>query len=93
MSDLSGKKTVEVPGGQFTYIKRGGLPDDPKAFDSAKIDRWWNKRTLEQTAILYTVITTGLILLIVIPVQIKINRSAKKKLISESASIMKESSE
>lgn len=89
-SDLSGKKTVEVPGGQFTYIKRGGLPDDPKAFDSAKIDRWWNKRTLEQTAMLYTAIITGLILLIVIPVQIKINRSAKKKLASEAASITKE---
>jgi hypothetical protein len=90
VADLNGKKTVEVAGGQSTYIKHGGLPDDPKLFDSAKIDRWWEKKTIEQTSFIYALIITGLIILIVIPVQIKRRISDKKKLALTDASIIKE---
>ncbi|MBU1131910.1 FecR family protein [Patescibacteria group bacterium] len=48
VSDLNVKKTVEVSSGQYTYIKHGGLPEDPKPFDAFKLDRWWQKKTAEQ---------------------------------------------
>lgn len=47
-TDLAGKKTVEVPAGQSTFIKKGGLPEDPKAYDPDKMDRWWEKKTSGQ---------------------------------------------
>lgn len=47
-TDLAGKKTVEVKAGQSTFIKHEGLPEDPKPYDPAKIDRWWEKKTSEQ---------------------------------------------
>lgn len=47
-TDLAGKKTVEVPAGQSTFIKKGGLPEDPKPYDPDKIERWWEKKTSEQ---------------------------------------------
>lgn len=47
-ADLNGKKTIEIPAGQSAYIKHGGLPEDPKPFDSSKLDRWWEKKTSEQ---------------------------------------------
>jgi hypothetical protein len=79
VADLNGEKTVEVAGGQSTYIKHGGLPDDPKPFDSAKIDRWWEKKTIEQTSFIYALIIIGFVLLIVVLIQIKIRISGKKK--------------
>ncbi len=48
VTDLNAKKSVQVEGGQSTYIKHGGLPSDPKPYDSSKIDRWWEKKTPEQ---------------------------------------------
>ena len=80
VADLNVKKTIEVAGGQFTYIKHGGLPSDPKPFDSTKIDRWWEKKTLEQNSMIYALMIFGLIILIVIPIQIKRRVSAKKRL-------------
>lgn len=49
-TDLKGKKTVEVAAGQSIYIKQGGLPEDPKSYDPAKLDRWWEKKTSEQNS-------------------------------------------
>lgn len=49
VSDLGGKKTVEVPGGQSTYIKHGGGPSAPEPFDPANIDHWWEQNTAGQT--------------------------------------------
>jgi len=66
VADLAGKKTVEVAGGQSTYIKNGGLPDDPKPFDPAKIERWWEKRTSEQIGIIFIEVISGLIIFLVI---------------------------
>jgi hypothetical protein len=48
VSDLNYKKSVQVEGGQATYIKHGGLPTDPQPYDSATIDHWWEKKTPEQ---------------------------------------------
>lgn len=48
VSDPKGKKTVEVSGGQYTYIKNGGLPTDPQSFDISQVDFWWEKKTAEQ---------------------------------------------
>jgi hypothetical protein len=79
VSDLKGKKTVEVTAGQSTYIKHGGLPEDPKAFDPAKINRWWEKKTLEQTGLILTVTVAGLMILIAILFKIKRRILGKKK--------------
>ncbi len=67
VTDLNGKKTVEVAGGQSIYIKHGGLPADPETFDPAKIERWWEKKTPEQTTqgIMNIIIGGGVILFIV----------------------------
>lgn len=64
VTDLGGKKTVEVPGGQATYVKHQGLPEDPKPFDSAKIGHWWEKKTAEQTAKIIALAMTGFIFLL-----------------------------
>ena len=48
VSDLKGKKTVEVAGGQYTYIAKLGLPTDPQSFDSSQVDFWWKEKTAEQ---------------------------------------------
>ncbi len=66
VADLNGKKTVEVAGGQFTYIKHGGLPDDSKPYDPTKIDRWWEKKTTEQTSLIIALMITGFIFFIFI---------------------------
>jgi len=49
-TDLGGKKTVEVAAGQSTFIKKGGLPEDPKSYDPDKIDHWWEKKTSKQSS-------------------------------------------
>ena len=48
VSDLKGKKTVEVAGGQYTYIANRGLPTDPQSFDTSQVDFWWKEKTAEQ---------------------------------------------
>lgn len=48
VSDPKGKKTIEVAGGQYTYIKNGGLPTDPQSFDTSQVDFWWKEKTAEQ---------------------------------------------
>lgn len=70
-TDLNGKKTVEVAAGQSAYIKHGGLPEDPKSYDPAKIDRWWEKKTSEQTSqtfigimVIAVVAVVGLVIII-----------------------------
>lgn len=78
--DLGGKKTVEVTGGQATYIKHGGLPEDPKPFDPAKIEHWWEKKTIEQEAIIFSLAITGFIFLIAIFFLIRERISGKDKL-------------
>ncbi len=50
VADLNGKKTIEVAGGESAYIKHGGLPAEPKLFDPAEIERWWEKKTSDQIA-------------------------------------------
>jgi hypothetical protein len=71
VADLAGKKTVEVAGGQSTFIKQGGLPEDPKPFDPAEIERWWEKKTSEQIGIIFIEIIVGLIIFFVILSSIK----------------------
>jgi hypothetical protein len=66
VADLAGKKTVEVAGGQSTYIKHGGLPEEPKSFDPAEIDRWWEKKTPEQIGIIFIEIVVGFVVFIII---------------------------
>jgi len=66
VADLGGKKTVEVAGGQSVFIKHGGLPEDPKPFDPAKIERWWEKKTSEQTVLTFIAIIGGVIVSIII---------------------------
>lgn len=86
VTDLDGKKTVEVAGGQSVYIKHGGLPADPETFDPAKIDRWWEKKTSEQTSqqanegMVIMIIFGGLILFIIMLIvkRKQIFRSRKK---------------
>jgi hypothetical protein len=70
VADLNVKKTVEVIGGQTTYIKRGGLPTDPKAFDPAGIDRWWEKKTSSQIILDYVGIYFIILIILVIIVYI-----------------------
>jgi hypothetical protein len=65
VTDLGGKKTVEVAGGQSTYIKHGGQPEDPEPFDPAKIERWWEKKTPEQTFQYFAEIMGGFIVFII----------------------------
>lgn len=48
VSDPNGKKTVEVAGGQYTYIAKWGLPTDPQSFDTSQVDFWWKEKTAEQ---------------------------------------------
>ena len=48
VSDPNSKKTVEVAGGQYTYIAKWGLPTDPKSFDTSQVDFWWKEKTAEQ---------------------------------------------
>ncbi len=48
VSDPNGNKTVEVAGGQYTYIAKGGLPTDPQSFDTSQVDFWWKEKTAEQ---------------------------------------------
>ena len=48
VSDPNGKKTVEVTGGQYTYIAKWGLPTDPQSFDTSQVDFWWKEKTAEQ---------------------------------------------
>ncbi len=80
VTDLNGKKTVEVAGGQSTYIKHGGLPADPKPFDPAKIEHWWEKKAPGQIPEQTTLITLfGIIIVLVFIVAIYSN-SRKKKL-------------
>ena len=69
--DLGGKKTVEVRGGQFTYIKHGGLPADPKPYDPAKIDRWWEKMPLEKISVIIAFTITGFIIFVAILLAIR----------------------
>lgn len=82
VADLGGKKTVEVAGGQFTYIKHNGLPDDSQSFDPAKIDRWWEKKTMEQTAKILALAITGFIFLVFILSLIRQRILGKDKLAS-----------
>ncbi len=70
-TDLSGKKTVEVAAGQSAFIKKGGLPEDPKSYDPAKIDRWWEKKTSEQNfntfigiAVIVVIAVVGLVIIV-----------------------------
>ena len=79
VTDLSGTKTVKVAGGQSTYIKHGGLPDDPKAFDAAKIERWWEKQTFEQIVVIWLEIIGGLIVFLIILSSIR-KKALRKKL-------------
>jgi len=86
VTDLNGKKTVEVAGGQSVYIKHGGLPADPKSFDPAGIEHWWEKKTSEQTSqqanegMVIIIIFGGLILFIIMLIvkRKQIFRSQKK---------------
>jgi len=48
VSDPNGKKTVEVAGGQYTYIAKWGLPTNPQSFDTSQVDFWWKEKTAEQ---------------------------------------------
>ena len=48
VSDPKGKKTVEVAGGQYTYIAKWGLPTDPQSFDTSQVDFWWKEKTAQQ---------------------------------------------
>lgn len=48
VSDPNSKKTVEVAGGQYTYMAKGGLPTDPQSFDTSQVDFWWKEKTAEQ---------------------------------------------
>jgi len=48
VSDPNGNKTVEVAGGQYTYIAKWGLPTDPQSFDTSQVDFWWKEKTAEQ---------------------------------------------
>jgi hypothetical protein len=80
-TDLAGKKTVEVPAGQSTYIKHGSLPEEPKSFDPAKIERWWEKKTskqISQTVIGITVIAAVIIIVFSLLVSI-IKRIFRRK--------------
>ena len=72
VADLNAKKTIEVMGGQSTYIKHGGLPSDPKLFDSAKIDHWWEKSTPKQPVNI-NIILFGLIIVMIFFVAIYSN--------------------
>jgi len=90
VTDLAGKKTVEVAGGQSAFIKHGGLPEDPKSFDPAKIERWWEKKTSEQTFqvfLTFTAIIGGVIFFIVILSAIMKKLFGKKKPIITAASV------
>jgi len=72
-TDLGGKKMVEIPAGQSTFIKHGGLPEDPKTYDPAKIERWWEKKTAEQNLVYFLKIAgiiLGAIILVVIVIKI-----------------------
>ena len=48
VSDIKGKKTVEVATGQYTYIAKLGLPTEPQSFDTSQVDFWWKEKTAEQ---------------------------------------------
>jgi hypothetical protein len=48
VSDPKGKKTIEVAGGQYTYIANRGLPTDPQSFDTSQVDFWWKEKTAGQ---------------------------------------------
>jgi len=92
VSDPKGKKTVEVAGGQYTYIAKLGLPTDPQSFDISQVDFWWEKKTSEQTLqALIGIIVVGIglfiIFLIVASVIILINKiiSRRKKPATEVA--------
>ncbi len=50
VSDAKGKKTIEVAGGQYAYIKKGGLPTVSQSFDSSQVDRWWEEKNEEKTS-------------------------------------------
>ncbi|MDP3948047.1 MAG: FecR family protein [bacterium] len=93
VTDLGGKKTVEVSGGQSVYVKHGGLPTDPTPFDSAKIDRWWEKNTPEQTSEQNTRIILfagmGMFVLVFIIASV-FGNSRKKKLALAAASVTEE---
>lgn len=49
VSDIDGNNTVEVDGGYKTEVKKGGKPTKPELFDSAKIDRWFDAITPENS--------------------------------------------
>lgn len=82
-TDLAGKKTVEVAAGQSTFVKHGGLPEDPKSYDPAKIERWWEKKTAEQNLVYFLKIA-GIVLgaIIIIIIVIKIIAAIIRLLIS-----------
>ncbi len=65
-TDLGGKKTVEIPAGQQTFIKHGGLPESPKAYNPTKLDRWWEKKTAEQNLTYYLKIGGAILAAIVL---------------------------
>ena len=82
VADLNGKKTVEVAGGQSTFIKHGGLPEDPQSFDPAKIERWWEKKTADQIFLAFAKIMGGFMVFIVILSIIKKIFGKKKPIIA-----------
>jgi len=79
VTDLNGKKTVEVAGGQSVYIKHGGLPEDPKPFDPAKIERWWEKKTFKQIYLTLIERMGGVIIALIILSSMKRRLLGKKK--------------
>ncbi len=65
-TDLAGKKTIEIVAGQSTFIKKGGLPEEPQAYDPAKLDRWWEKKTTDENVKIFVGIMFGIIIFVVI---------------------------
>jgi hypothetical protein len=84
VADLNVKKTIEVTGGQSTYIKHGGLPSDPKPFDSTQINRWWEKKTTEQINqeskdMMIGAYAIAIVVIIIILIFIKIKKIIKNR--------------
>lgn len=52
VSDAKGKKTIEVAGGQYAYIKKGDLPAKPQSFDLSQVDNWWDKKESNSGAVM-----------------------------------------
>jgi ferric-dicitrate binding protein FerR (iron transport regulator) len=45
VSDLAGRKTVQVATNQETVVPKDGVPSDPQPFDPKAVDRWWELRS------------------------------------------------